>query len=150
MQGAATFWHLLRGVCCKLLCQFFRVIEFKQILTRPNLACSVAKNDRRFCSALIFHETISNKYRYQNPFKQETLWKVTLNLKKPSTWKTTYWSLPHAIKSAEFGTFPCHITLPNTCEFFGDKKWVTAKRFATFWDCILRTAQRIRFKKKRP
>ena len=25
-----------------------RLIKFKQFLTRPNLACSVAKNDRRF------------------------------------------------------------------------------------------------------
>ena len=36
------------------------VIEFKQFLTKPNLTCSVAKNDRRFFSVLIFHETISN------------------------------------------------------------------------------------------
>ena len=35
------------------------VIEFKQFLTKPNLICSVAKNDRRFFSVLIFHETIS-------------------------------------------------------------------------------------------
>ena len=35
-------------------------------------------------------------------------------------------------KSVEFGTFPCHITLSNACEFFGDKRRVTAnKRFAT-------------------
>ena len=32
-----------------------RIIEFKQFLTRPDLACSVAKNDRRFFSVLIFH-----------------------------------------------------------------------------------------------
>ena len=37
-----------------------RIIEFKQFLTRPKLACSVAKNDRRFFSVLIFHEIISN------------------------------------------------------------------------------------------
>ena len=37
-----------------------RIIEFKQFLTRPNLACSVAKTDRRFFSVLMFHETISN------------------------------------------------------------------------------------------
>ena len=37
-----------------------RIIEFKQFLTRPNLACSVAKTDRIFFSVLMFHETISN------------------------------------------------------------------------------------------
>ena len=36
------------------------ITEFKQFLTRPNLACSVAKTDRRFFSVLMFHETISN------------------------------------------------------------------------------------------
>ena len=37
-----------------------RIIKFKQFLTRPNLACSVAKTDHRFFSILMFHETISN------------------------------------------------------------------------------------------
>ena len=37
-----------------------RIIEFKQYFTRPNLACSVAKNDHRFFSVLIFQETISS------------------------------------------------------------------------------------------
>ena len=50
-----------------------RIIEFKQFLTRPNLACSVAKTGRRFFSVLMFHETISNKDRYQNPFKREDM-----------------------------------------------------------------------------
>ena len=36
------------------------IIEFKQFLTRPNLACSVSKTDRRFFSVLMFHETILN------------------------------------------------------------------------------------------
>ena len=31
------------------------------------------------------------------------------------------------MKSAEFGMFPSHITLPNTQEFFGNKKSVTEK-----------------------
>ena len=44
--------------------------EFKQFLTKSNLTLSVAKNDRRVFSVLIFHETISNWYRYQNPFKR--------------------------------------------------------------------------------
>ena len=42
-----------------------------------------------------------------------------------------------------------NITLPNAFEFFGEKKWVTAKRFATLWDCILRTVQGICFKTKK-
>ena len=50
-----------------------RIIEFKQFLTRPNLACSVAKTDRRFFSVLMFHETISHEDRYQNPFKREDM-----------------------------------------------------------------------------
>ena len=48
---------------------------------------------------------------------KKTLWKVTLNLKQPDTRKTEK-NLYHATKSAEFGTVPCHITLPNAWEFF--------------------------------
>ena len=33
-----------------------RIIKFTQFLTRPNLACSVAKTDRRFFSVLMFYE----------------------------------------------------------------------------------------------
>ena len=33
-----------------------RIIEFTQFLTRPNLACSVAKTDCRFFSVLMFYE----------------------------------------------------------------------------------------------
>ena len=34
------------------------------------------------------------------------------------------------MKSAEFGMFPCHITLPNAWEIF-----------ATLWDCISQSVQ---------
>ena len=36
----------------------------------------------------------------------------------------------HQLRSAEFGTFPCHITLPNAWEFF-----------ATLCDCMSRSVQ---------
>ena len=47
------------------------------------------------------------------------------------------------MKSAEFGMFPCHITFPNACEFFGDKKQVTAKRYATLWDYFANCARNL-------
>ena len=49
-----------------------------QFITRPNLASSVAKNVRRFFSVLIFPETTSNYYLYQNPFKREDIMKGKL------------------------------------------------------------------------
>ena len=43
------------------------------------------------------------------------------------------------MKSAEFGIFPFHTTLPNAWEFFGDKKPVEKnKRFATLWETVFR------------
>ena len=43
------------------------------------------------------------------------------------------------MKSAEFGTFPCHINLPNAWEIFGDKKPVREKkRFAALWETVFR------------
>ena len=54
------------------------------------------------------------------------------------------------MKSAELETFPCHITLPNACQFFGDKKWVTAKRFATLWDYFGNRASNLFQNEKKP
>ena len=48
-----------------------------------------------------------------------------MNLKLSDTGKNI--SINFAMKSAEFGTFPCLISLPNAREVFGDKKSVTEK-----------------------
>ena len=37
--------------------------------------------------------------------------------------------LKATMKSADVGTFCCHIVLPNASEFFGSKNAVTEKRF---------------------
>ena len=72
---------------------------------------------------------------------KKTFWKVNLNLKQPDTWKTEQ-ILWDAMQSAEFGTFSCHIMLPNAWEFLFDEKSVTEKSLVTLWgNYISRTTQ---------
>ena len=40
--------------------------------------------------------------------------------------------------------------LPNACEFLDDKKWVTAKRFATLWDYFGNRASNLFQNEKKP
>ena len=62
----------------KIVTFLVRKLFLTQFITRPNLASSVANNVRRFFSVLIFPETTSNYYLYQNPFKQEDIAKGKL------------------------------------------------------------------------
>ena len=52
-------------------------LNLTQFITRSSLAYSVANNDRRFFSVLIFHKTVSTQYRYQ---KQEDIMKGNFEL----------------------------------------------------------------------
>ena len=80
-----------------LIVEQFQGNYLKQYLTRPNLACSVAKTDlfRFWCSTRPFQIKIDIKTHLN-----EKTWKVkvTLNLKQPNTWKTAFFFTKNWLK----------------------------------------------------
>ena len=91
-----------------------RIIEFKQFLTRPNFACSVAKTDHRIFRFWCSMKPFQIKIDIKNHLNEKT-WKVKSNLELETTkHMKNCILLPKTDSTSKFVTKETTLLLPQT------------------------------------